>query len=76
MKISSDTDSPKVISTEPIGSIPRPFSLIHAVTSGNGDDVQRVPLCDQAIRTEGRKVLCVSAGRGKTEDVFLRSFGT
>ena len=76
MKISTGTDSSKVILTEPIGSIPRPFRLIYAVTSGSGDDVRLVPLCDQAIRTEGRKVLCVSTGRGKTEDVFLRSFGT
>ncbi|HEX7421769.1 MAG TPA: hypothetical protein VF505_17925 [Thermoanaerobaculia bacterium] len=38
------------IPTEPIGSIPRPLELIHAVARGNSDDPALDPLYDAAIR--------------------------
>jgi 5-methyltetrahydropteroyltriglutamate--homocysteine methyltransferase len=38
------------IPTEPIGSIPRPLELIHAVARGNSEDPALDPLYDAAIR--------------------------
>ena len=38
------------IPTEPIGSIPRPLSLIQAIGCGNGDAPELAPLYEEAIR--------------------------
>jgi hypothetical protein len=44
------------IPTEPIGSIPRPLELIHAVARGNSDDPALDPLYDAAIRERDRAI--------------------
>jgi len=36
--------------TEPIGSIPRPLDLIHALATGDAEDPALDPLYDAAIR--------------------------
>ncbi len=38
------------IPTEPIGSIPRPLSLLEAIATGDGTDPRLDPLYDEAIR--------------------------
>jgi 5-methyltetrahydropteroyltriglutamate--homocysteine methyltransferase len=44
------TLAPRIIPTEPIGSIPRPSDLIERVTRGDGDDPDLAPLYEEAIR--------------------------
>jgi methionine synthase II (cobalamin-independent) len=42
--------NPLTTPTEPIGSIPRPLSLIEAVANGDSDDPELAPLYEDAIR--------------------------
>src|SRR3954454_144607 len=42
--------TPMTIPTEPIGSIPRPLTLIEAVSTGDGTDPALEPLYEEAVR--------------------------